>query len=118
MILSILGHILLILNQQEKQIIGECPICSRDLVAGTTVNEHHLIPKSLKGRATITLHKICHSKIHSIFTERELLHHYHTVERLRDHPQMEKFIHWLANKDPEFMDRNRSTNRKKGRRRR
>ena len=79
-------------NEGGKEIIGPCPICGREMLVGNSVNEHHLIPKTFKGKETVTLHKICHSKIHSVFTERELFNHFHTVERLRDHPEMEKFI--------------------------
>ena len=105
-------------NQSRKEVIGLCPICERDMVAGDSVNEHHLIPKTFKGKETITIHKVCHSKIHSVFTERELLQHYHTVERLREHPEMEKFVKWIRKKEPEFRARNRSTREKRGKKRR
>lgn len=88
-------------------MIGLCPICDRDMVEGRSVDLHHLIPKTFKGSETILIHRICHTKIHSLFTERELLNHYHTVERLRSHSEMEKFIQWLKGKDPEFRDRNK-----------
>lgn len=91
----------------DKKILGECAICGRPLIDGPTVNEHHLKPKTYKGTETVTLHIICHTKIHSIFTEKELFDHYHTPERLRDHPEMAKFIKWVSKKDPEFRDRNK-----------
>lgn len=106
-------------NKSGGEILGPCPICDRDLIAGKSVNEHHLIPRTFKGKETITLHKICHSKIHSVFTERELLHQFNTPERLRAHPEMEKFIKWVQKKEPEFKARNRATKEKrakKGRR--
>ncbi|MEM7040420.1 MAG: hypothetical protein AAF570_25865, partial [Bacteroidota bacterium] len=102
-------------NDYEAETIGPCPICGRPMLKDIAVNEHHLKPKSLKGRETITLHVICHSKIHSVFTIRELYTHYHTPERIRAHPEMEKFIKWVRKKPPEFRDRNRATNQKKGR---
>ena len=101
-------------NKEGKVILGPCQICGRDLVMGSSVNEHHLIPKTFKGKETITIHKVCHSKIHSVFTERELYNHFHTPERLREHPEMEKFIKWIRKKEPEFRTRNRSTNEKRG----
>lgn len=104
-------------NESTPQELGPCPICGRSMFAGKSVNEHHLIPKSLKGRETITLHRICHSKIHSILTERELFTHYHTIERLTGHPEMEKFIKWVRKKEPEYVGRNRWTNDRKKRRR-
>ena len=103
-------------HKEEKKVIGPCQICGREMISGDSVNEHHLIPKTFKGKETITLHKVCHSKIHSVFTERELYHHYHTPERIREHPEMEKFIKWVRKKEPEFKARNRTTNDKRSRR--
>lgn len=96
--------------------IGNCEICGRPMVAGSTVNEHHLVPKTYKGKDTITIHIVCHTKIHSLFTEKELAAHYHTVERLRDHPEMAKFIKWIRKKDPEFRTRNETSKSKRRRR--
>ncbi|HEX2901771.1 MAG TPA: HNH endonuclease [Bacteroidia bacterium] len=97
------------------KIIGSCAICGRDLIEGPTINEHHLKPKTYKGQETITIHVVCHTKIHSIFTERELFDFFHTVERLRDHPEMAKFIKWVSKKEPDFRDRNRLTNARRSR---
>jgi hypothetical protein len=76
------------------------------MVEGRSVDLHHLIPKTFKGEVTILIHRVCHTKIHSLLTERELLNHYHTVERLKSHPEMEKFIRWLQGKPPEFKTSN------------
>jgi hypothetical protein len=94
--------------------MGPCPICGRSLIAGKSVNEHHLVPRSLKGKPEhrVTLHTICHNKIHSVFTERELLSYYHTVDRIVTHPEIVKFVTWVRKKDPEFRSRNRSTRAK------
>lgn len=99
----------------ENKTIGTCEICNRPLVAGKSVNEHHLIPKTYKGTETITIHVVCHTKIHSVFSEKELFTHYNTVERLRAHPEMAKFIAWVQKKDPEFRDRNKPTKARLGR---
>jgi hypothetical protein len=99
----------------EPKEIGACPICERPLIAGPSINEHHLKPKTYKGTETITLHVVCHTKIHSIFSERELYDFYHTVERLRDHPEMDKFIKWIKKQPPEYKDRNRLTNARRAR---
>ena len=98
--------------------MANCPICERELIPGKSVDEHHLIPKTFKGKEKVIIHKICHNKIHSVFTERELQHYYHTVERLREHEELKKFIKWVSKKDPEFYDGSKDTKRRKGRRRR
>lgn len=81
-----------------------CPLCGRPLVPGPSVNEHHLVPRTFKGRDTVTLHKICHDKIHAVLSERELADPYHTIDRLRAHPEIARFIRWVARKSPEFVD--------------
>jgi hypothetical protein len=92
-----------------------CAICGRILVLGKSVNEHHLVPKTFKGTEKILIHVICHTKIHSVFSERELLNYYHTPERIKSHPEMDKFILWVRKKDPEFRDRNAPTQNRKRR---
>lgn len=88
-----------------------CPLCLRPL--GGKVSLHHLVPKSLGGKHTDTvmLHQICHSKIHQVFSERELLKHYHTIAKLRMHEEIHKFVEWLENKPPEFYTRGRKKKR-------
>lgn len=84
---------------------GPCPLCGRPMVPGPSVNEHHLVPRTYGGRETVTMHRICHAKIHTVLTEAELRDSYNTVESLRGHPDIAAFIRWVARKPPEFMDR-------------
>ena len=90
-----------------------CVICHRELGDENTISKHHLIPKSKGGRdlETILIHNICHQKIHSMFTEEELRATYHTVEKLREHEGMSKFIKWVATKDPNFYQYNKRRKR-------
>ncbi|MCB9230456.1 MAG: HNH endonuclease [Bacteroidia bacterium] len=85
-----------------------CPICGRELVPGKSINEHHLVPKSEKGRETVTLHVICHTKIHSVFTEKELADYYYTIERIISHEEMKKFISWVRKQPAELKTRNKT----------
>jgi hypothetical protein len=99
--------------EENKNI---CSICKRLLVDDSSTNYHHLIPKKFKGKITIPLHKICHDKIHSVFSERQLFNYYHTVERILENDDMKIFINWIKNKEPDFYVTHRQTNqRKKGR---
>jgi hypothetical protein len=84
-----------------------CPICQRELGSINT-SRHHLLPKSKGGTFddTILLHNICHQKIHSVFTNRELETVYHTVEQLRSHEEMQKFIKWVRKRPPGFYEKN------------
>ena len=93
-----------------------CPLCNRPMIEGPSVDLHHLIPKSRKGRETVLIHLICHRKIHSVFTEKELATKYNTIEKLQTHEEIQNFITWVKNKHPEFVDVFRETKNKKGKR--
>lgn len=90
-----------------------CVLCGRELGTSSSVSRHHLIPKSKGGRysETILIHNICHQKIHSVFSEKELQRHYHTVEALKSHPAIQKFIRWVSKKDPDFYQSNKRMKR-------
>jgi 5-methylcytosine-specific restriction endonuclease McrA len=90
-----------------------CPLCGRPLVPGPSVNAHHLVPRTYGGQETVTLHRICHSKIHSLFDAQELRDRYFTIARLRAHPEIAKFVRWVRKKDPEYVGRNATSTRKR-----
>lgn len=81
-------------------------------------NEHHLVPATFKGKEKITIHKICHSKLHSAITEREMEHYYHTIERLLEHEEIQKFIKWVKKQPDDFYSKNKETKERKRKRRR
>jgi hypothetical protein len=87
--------------------LGDCPLCGRKLVAASSVNQNHLVPRSRDGRETVALHRICHAAIHAALSEKELEHQYNTIERLREHPRLSRFIAWVRPKPPEFWARTR-----------
>ncbi len=90
-------------NMENEEEI--CPLCERLLEP--PFNRHHLLPlsKGGKGTTTILLHKICHDKIHAVFTEMELKRYYHTIERLQGHEEIAAFIKWVSRKEPEYYDK-------------
>jgi hypothetical protein len=92
---------------------NNCPLCGRELISGPSVDKHHLVPKSLGGKDVILLHKICHRKIHSIFTEKELKKEYNSIAKLLNHAEIIKFINWVKKKPANFMDKNITANRKR-----
>lgn len=90
-----------------------CQLCGRKLAG--PCNRHHLIPLSKGGKNTTTLlmHKICHDKIHAVFTETELKRYYNTIERLKENEEIRKFIKWVSNKEPEYYDKSVKATSKK-----
>ena len=82
-----------------------CPLCGRELIDGPSINEHHLVPRTFRGREKVRMHRICHNKIHSVFSERELARYYHTWERLLENEEIRKFVSWVQKKDPAYFNK-------------
>lgn len=91
--------------------VAPCALCSRPL--GRAVEMHHLVPKSEGGRETVPLHPICHRKVHSLFTERELAVLYSDIGSLREHPDVASFLKWLGGKPADFHKRTARAARKR-----
>lgn len=88
----------------------KCVICGR-LLGTVNISEHHLIPRTFdKKSPTILIHNICHNKLHASFSERELQHYYHTIERILEHEEIIKFIKWVSKKPTDFYSKNDETN--------
>ena len=92
----------------------KCPICERELGTKNT-SKHHLTPKSRGGKSDVLveLHNICHQKIHSLFTTKELKEDFDSVDKLLENEEMVKFVKWVAKKAPAFYQRNHKANRRK-----
>ena len=98
---------------QQPEVVGKCPICDRDMWKGPTIDKHHLVPKCRDGVYTELMHKICHRKIHSIWTEKELEKVFNTSEKIRENEEMVKFIKWVKKHPPDFYYKNEKHNRKR-----
>ena len=83
---------------------NKCPLCNRTLAE--PIVRHHLIPPSKGGKdsPTVSMHKICQAKVHAVFTETDLKSYYNTVDRIKEHEEISKFIKWVSKKEPEFFD--------------
>ena len=78
----------------------ECWLCKRPL--GKRVQWHHAIPKSKRGRGTVSVHPICHLTIHALFTNAELARFGGAREPLLANEDMARFLRWIAGKPPDF----------------
>lgn len=61
----------------------------------------------------VRLHQICHNEIHATLTEGELARSYATVEALRAHPRLAKFVAWVAQRPPGFHSKTPGARRKR-----
>lgn len=95
------------------EVIGYCPICDREMWKGDSIDKHHFVPKSQGGKKTKFVHKICHSKIHSLFSEKELALFYNTPQKLKQVDEIKKFIKWVSKKDPDYYDRSIRSKKKR-----
>jgi hypothetical protein len=84
-----------------------CPLCRRPIPPDVPQSLHHLIPRSKggKGGPTVLLHHICHKEIHAALSEAELAKGFATIEALRAHPRIGRFVEWVARRPPGFVSR-------------
>jgi hypothetical protein len=80
---------------------------------GKSIDKHHFVPKCRGGKATEYVHRVCHRKIHSLWTEKELEREFNDPEKVSSHPEMQKFIRWVSKKEPDFYDRSEQHSRKR-----
>ena len=91
---------------------GRCELCGREPVR---ITRHHLVPVSQGGRGgpLADLCAACHKQIHALFTNEELLA-LRSVERLRDHPAVQKYLAWVRRQPAETGVRVRKPRRHRG----
>lgn len=84
-----------------------CPLCERPIPPDVKQSLHHLTPKLKggKGGPTVLLHHICHREIHATLTESELARDFNTVETLKAHPRLAKFLDWVRKRPPGFQSK-------------
>jgi hypothetical protein len=81
-----------------------CPLCDRPIPPDARSSVHHLVPR-LKGGSngpTVRLHQICHTAIHAALSEADLARRYASIEALRAHPRIARFVAWVARRPPDF----------------
>jgi len=91
-----------------KTKTGPCELCGRVTKRGTTA--HHLIPRTCHSNrwfqknfardvmlVTVELCRDCHREIHKqLPNEKELGRHYNSLEKLRLHPKIARFVQWIS----------------------
>ncbi|MDY7014030.1 MAG: HNH endonuclease [Cyanobacteriota bacterium] len=78
----------------------ECELCQREMERLTV---HHLIPRQAAKRSkkadlgpTANICSACHRQIHALFDNKFLAKELNTVEKLKNEPQMQKFLSWIG----------------------
>lgn len=84
-----------------------CQLCGR---SGLALTRHHLVPKARHNKPrTKRLHpdldlhthvamlcRPCHATVHHHLSEQQLAEQYHTLDALRQHPEIARFAKWAA----------------------
>lgn len=86
-----------------------CDLCGRTVEVRT---KHHLIPKTrhknkknkrdferAEVKETVYFCIPCHKQIHKLLTEKELEREYNSLEAIKNHKRVKKFIEWIKHKD-------------------
>jgi hypothetical protein len=78
----------------------ECQLCERDV---ERVTVHHLIPKEEDGKhgPRAELCSACHRQIHVLYDNTRLARELHSLDRLRDEPEMRRFLSWVRKQRPD-----------------
>ena len=108
-------------NRTQPAEPDRCQLCGRL----ERLTRHHLIPRmrhrnkrvrrrfdrsEMQGRI-LRVCRPCHNHIHHVLSEKELARHYNTRERLLEHPEMRRFITWIAERPVGFKPRSRRMRR-------
>lgn len=102
-------------KSSQDDSIGVCCICDRDMVAGISADDHHWIPQSKGGKKgpKTTIHRICHDKLHSVWSEKELAKTYNNPTVIKVAPEMQEFLAFVKNKRPDFYMSTKMNNRRR-----
>lgn len=89
-----------------------CELCKR---VTPLVTIHHLIPRGTHSKRVkrkygdeCTTRKVllcvaCHRQVHYLFSNKELENELNSLELLRVNPDIQKYLKWIRNKDPNFL---------------
>lgn len=103
------------MKKNIEKNLGQCPLCSRAMVLGPSVDEHHFIPKSKGGKAEdkAYIHRVCHNMLHRTFSENELARIYNTPEKCLENETVQNFVKWVSKKDIEYYDTVKLNNKRR-----
>ena len=100
-------------NRNGDTQLSPCPLCGRPMIDGPSVDRHHWVPRSERGEDWSYLHRICHKKLHSLFSAEALARDYSPPAALLAHPDIQSFVKWVRKQPPELVGRHAKPKRKR-----
>jgi 5-methylcytosine-specific restriction endonuclease McrA len=90
-----------------------CSLCGRPFTR-KELTRHHCLPREKGGDVDDIelLCKQCHGMVHATYTNRTLAAMYPTIDKLREAPELAKFLQWVRKQPPSRRKANRSRKRK------
>jgi len=81
----------------QELALPPCALCGREV---DQLTRHHVRPRQFGGVLTEELCVACHHQVHALFTNRTLARELDTIEKLRQDPQIQRYLRW-AQKQPD-----------------
>lgn len=96
--------------RRPVSISVRCALCEREV---SRLTLHHLVPREEEGHSGKSRNGVgssprlaevcsaCHRQVHALYDNGRLARELSSVERLRDEPDMRRFLSWVRRQDPE-----------------
>lgn len=81
--------------------LEQCPICSR-FVPENLWEKHHLIPRTEGGKDSAKVCVNCGDMIHKCISINDLRDKYFTIELIKTHEDIKKWVSWISKKPNDF----------------
>jgi 5-methylcytosine-specific restriction protein A len=90
-----------------------CNLCERPFTR-RGLTKHHCLPRAKGGKSEHVelLCPQCHGMVHATFTNTTLAALYPTIAKLREAPELEKYLRWVKKQPSSRRKRNRPRRRK------
>lgn len=90
-----------------------CALCERPFVE-KDLTKHHCLPREEGGTVdhVALICRQCHGMVHATFTNATLAVMYPTIAKLREAPELEKYLKWVRKQPPSSRKRNLPRKRK------
>lgn len=72
-----------------------CELCRREVPDKRYLEKHHLVPAAKGGKDVEHVCIDCGNQIHLLFSNNELRDLYNTMDKLRAHPAVQRWIKWV-----------------------